>query len=540
MANVEAVGRAPESTADPTEPRSWARSLGWGDGVLLATVVLAVLVRAWGLGTQSLWYDEWLTSEGTAGGLGDLVHHVADREGITPPYFLVMWVWARVVGDGDAALRSFSLVAGAATVPVAYALVREVGRGRPAARAAALLVAVNPMLVWYSQEARPYSLLALAGAVSLLAAARADRTGRRADVVLWGVAAAAAVAVHYYALFLVAAEAVALLARRRIPARLLLLAAVPVGVVLAALAPVAVEQYSHAANREWISGFSLRSRVDEAVRTALVGPSPRFGWLWVAVLVLIAGGVVVTAWRGPPADRRAALGVAAVGGLAVVSPLVVAAVGIDVFLGRYLIAALGPLLVAVAVALLAPGLRGPRVASWLGGGVVLVVALAWLAVDADVARAPELQRADWRAVAGAVDAEGRDGGIEGALVVSVGGGQSSPLVRYLPGAAPLAGDQTVVTDRVDVLVARPSDVPCNFFVGRACAFVFLGAPLPEPVAADFRLEERVALGQFVVERYRSDEPVELGRDDLLAPADRGAARCGRGDSAANVGGRPHR
>jgi uncharacterized membrane protein len=66
--------------------------------------------------------------------------------------------------------------------------VREVGQPRRAARAAALLVAVSPALVWYSQEARPYSLLALFGGLTVLTFLRVWRAGstaRRNDLLLW-------------------------------------------------------------------------------------------------------------------------------------------------------------------------------------------------------------------------------------------------------------------------------------------------------------------------------------------------------------------
>jgi hypothetical protein len=56
-----------------------------------------------------------------------------------------------------------------ATVPVVYLIGLEL-RGRRAGLMAAALAAVNPMLLWYSQEARAYSLLALLCAVSLLLA----------------------------------------------------------------------------------------------------------------------------------------------------------------------------------------------------------------------------------------------------------------------------------------------------------------------------------------------------------------------------------
>ncbi len=483
------------------------------DAVLMAVVGVGFGLRFWRLGSQSLWYDEWLTTEATSGGLGDLMHHVAAREGITPPYFVLMWGWARVVGDGDAALRSLSALAGVATVPVAYAIARQLGQRPRVARGAALLVAVNPLLVWYSQEARPYSLLALLGALSLLAAIRADQRGRRSDLLWWGVAGAAAVAVHYFAAFLVLGEVIALLARRRVPPRLVLVGGAPIVLVLLALVPVALEQHSHAANRDWISGFALSARLEEAGRSSLVGPSPGVDRLWLAPLVVIVIAGAVTARRTARRDRRVAGALALLGAVAVAPPLGAALAGIDVFLGRYLLAAAVPVAVALAVLLLAaPGAR-------LGMAAVLVVAALWVAADAAVARDPALQRADWRAVADVADS----GSPHRVLVVDVGGGQSNPLRHYLPGVDTLDDGESMAVDQIDVLVGRAADAPCNFFVGRACAFVFLGGRLPDPVAGRFHLAERYQLDQFVIERYRADVPVTLGRVDLVDPARQASA-----------------
>ena len=239
---------ADQVVPDQAAPRNEARSPGWRDRLrrvdrwLLAVVALGAAVRLWGLGAQSLWYDEWLTSRAASGDLTYLRGYVTGQAGIPPTYFAIMWVWARLVGDGDAALRSFSALVGVATIPVAYATVRELGRRRAVARGAALLVAVHPALVWYSQEARPYSLLALLGALSLWALARLwTRRGRR-DLVAWAVVCALAMAVHYFAVFLVVAEALAVLVARRPARRDLLAAGAAAGVVLALLAPFAVRQ----------------------------------------------------------------------------------------------------------------------------------------------------------------------------------------------------------------------------------------------------------------------------------------------------------
>ena len=492
-----------ERRDDPRPRRAWRV-----DGVLLVVVALAAVLRFWGIGHQSFWYDEWLTTEAVAGGPADLARHVATREGIAPPYFVVMWVWSRVVGEGEVALRSFSALAGVATVPVAYALAVRLGQRRRVARGAALLVAANPLLVWYSQEARPYALLALLGALSVLAAVEVDRTGRRADVVRWGIVAAAAASVHYFALFVVAGAAVGLAARRRVPPRDLALAAVPVALVLAVLAPFALEQHSHAANRSWIAQFALTERLDDAARIALAGPGARFAWLWLVPLVLTVVVGTVTLWRTRSRDRRVAGALLLLAVAGVVPGLGAAVVGTDVLLGRYLLAAFVPLLVAAAVALLAGR------SFHLGAAAVLVIAGVWVGADVAVLRDPRLHRADWRAVA---DVVADDPGAQArVLVVDVNGGQSSPLHRYLPSATVLAPGDEVTIDRLDVLVARPAGVPCNFYVGRGCGFVFLGGPLPDPLAGRFTLTERRELDQFVVERYTADRPVTVERDDLLA------------------------
>jgi mannosyltransferase len=482
---------------------------GRADVVLVAIVVLGLALRLWGLTTQSFWYDEWLTTEAASGGLLDIFRHAANREGIPPTYFVLMWGWVRAYGDSELALRLVSAGFGAATVPVAYAAARELGQRRAVARVAALLVAVNPMLVWYSQEARPYSLLAFLGTLSLLAFARVRSRGRRDDFLLWGLVGAAAVAVHYFAIFLVIAEAGALLIVRRNQARRLAIACAPIAVELAVLAPFALEQHSHEPNRQWISDFPLADRASEAGRSALVGPSPLDGRLWLVSAVVVGLAAVVLIARGRSAERTAAALTAGIGGAAVVMPLLAVALGVDVFLSRYLIAALVPLTVAVAICLAA------RRASWVGGVAVAVLCGVSLVTVVAVARDPELQKPDWRAVADPFETGSRDR----LLLLNVHGTIASPLLRYSEDARRLEEGETASVDEIDVLVAKPTSKPCNSLVGRACALVFLGAPLPQPLASEFTLESTDELDQFMLRRYRAPRPIRVTKADLVTPID---------------------
>ncbi|HEV8164548.1 MAG TPA: glycosyltransferase family 39 protein, partial [Actinomycetota bacterium] len=429
-----------------------------------------------------------------------------DREGTTPTYFLVMWPWVRAFGDGEVALRSLSALAGIVTVPVAYAAALALDQSRRVARIAAVIVAVSPLLVWSSQEARVYSLLALAAACSLWAFGHARR-GTRNSLAAWAVAAAALVSLHYFGVFLVAAEAAALLVALRPRWQPVALALIPTAVVGLLLVPFALRQYSHGGNRSWITGFSLPARIEEAGKGALVGPSPPFARLWVSGAIIVAVAAALLATRTDARDRRVAVTLAAMGAAAVVAPLAIALVGTDAFLGRYLIGALLPLVLAVAVGL---GASRPAAPGLVAAGALVAISLVAVVT---VARDPELQRPDWRAVAAVVaDAPGPR-----LVVVDVNGGQSGPLAHYLAGATALAPDDEVEVDGIDVLVGLAPERPCNMLVGHACGMVYLGAVTPGPSDPPFTRTERIELDQFALDRYRADEPVPVSVGELTGP-----------------------
>lgn len=479
------------------------------DALLLAVLVAGAALRIWHLDGQSLWYDEWLSAQAVSGGVEHVLHHVANREGIAPTYFLILWGWVRLFGDGAGAMRALSVLIGTATIPLAYAIALELRQRRAAARIAALLVAVNPMLVWYSQEARPYSLVAFLGALSLCAFSRVRNSGRPKDLYWWGLICAGALAVHYFAAFIVLAEGIALLASRRFHWRQLLLSCVPGVVVVVGLLPIALHQYSNAPNHQWIAAFALRYRLGEAVRATVVGPGPPNTDLALVGGIVVAGiAVLIVGWGSR--DERSAAGLcAAIAGGAVAISLLAVGLGIDVLLGRYLIASLVPLIVAVSVGL------AVRRARWVGAAALAVLCAISLTTVESVARDPQVQKPDWHAVA-QVFANGRSNRL---LVLNRGGDIARPLLYYLNDVKLLGADEPAVVTEIDVLTAKPSKKFCNLLVGMACGFIFLGGPLPEPVSHQFRLRERHELDQFRIDRYIAPSPVVVRLPQLVAPQD---------------------
>jgi mannosyltransferase len=377
--------------------REAARARSRAFWIVAGLTTLAALLRFATLGLQSYHHDEAVTAGRILGGsFGHAMNAVGYSESAPPLYYALAWLWTQLTGTGEFGLRSLSALAGVATVPVAYLIGLEL-RGRRAGLVSAALVAVNPMLLWYSQEARAYALFALLCAISLLYCVRALRFGRRRDLTAWGVVSALALATHYFAIFPIAAEAL-LLARRR--GRDSVRGLWIVAAAGALLAPLALHQMSKG-HTEWIGAFGLGHRLWEAASTFLVGETgdiigrPERPGLAIVPIVLSLCAFALFAARADRDERRAAAVPLGVSLAAIGFPvlLALASPSKDYVLARNILPALLPLLVVIAIAVTMPAAR--RL-----GAIVGVALLAYsLGFCIWASLSPDLQRPDWSAVA---------------------------------------------------------------------------------------------------------------------------------------------
>jgi len=142
----------------------------WYVSACLAILFVAAGLRFYRLDAQSFWNDEGNTARLVERSVALIIEGAAGD--IHPPgYYLLLHVWRAFTGDSEFALRMFSALCGVLTVAVTAAIGQQVG-GRRTALAAALFVAVHPLSVYYSQEARMYALLGLASALTLWAGMR--------------------------------------------------------------------------------------------------------------------------------------------------------------------------------------------------------------------------------------------------------------------------------------------------------------------------------------------------------------------------------
>lgn len=389
--------------------------------IVLGLTVVAAAIRFATLGHQSYWLDESQAAHELGLSFGAMLHAWSSVEGNPPLYFVLGWPWARVLGTGEVGLRSLSALLGVGLVPLMYLCGAELG-SRRAGVVAAALAAVNPMMIWYSQEAREYMLLVVACAASLLFFARAWRTGERRDLGWWAALAGLALLSQYFAAFLVAAQAVLLLYRWRRRATVVAVA-VP-AVVLGALTPHLIPYAG--APELFITSQPLSARIQQVPITFVWGtlyrtPLVSYGLLGAAALTAAVIGLLVIG--GDQRELRGAGLCAVLAGAVLLVPLGLALVGHDDYIARALMPAWPPLAVLLAIACTTSGARIAGGA--LAAGLLISFVLAQIKISAE----PAYQRPDWRGVARAL---GTAHGTR-AIVAYDGSFAIAPLSFYLPG-----------------------------------------------------------------------------------------------------------
>jgi mannosyltransferase len=477
-----------------TEPRLElsppVESSRWVAAALGGIVALGIVLRFASLGVQSYHHDEVITAMRVIpGSFGEMLHKVRVSESNPPLYYVLAWGWAKEFGLEEVGLRSLSALFGAATVPIGYLIGRQLD-GRRCGLILAAIIALDPMLIWYSQEARSYALLIFFGALSLLFFLRARERGRGRDLALWALFSALALCSHYFAAFPVAIEGAWLLVALRRRWRKVLPALGAVAGTGLALLPLLAAQVDPK-HIGWIEASPLSLRLWETGVSFLAGETghviaepPRDGY---ALIPAIAVGLalVLLAWRGTSRQRRGA-GVAIIIGLGVVALAALAALlGKDYVEERNLLPALVPLAAVVALGLSA---AGDRLALFLAGGLCAY----WLAFAIYVTQTPNLQRPDFRVV-------GQDLGAPRDRRAIVGWRLAADPVRwYMPGkAVQVWGGQRLVRE-VEVL-SKPR------VAGSAASLL-----------GSFRAVERVPLGRLTLTRYLAPRPVKIPAKRLLA------------------------
>jgi mannosyltransferase len=485
---------------------------------LAAITLLAAALRLSTLGLQSFWYDEAFTPVHVLHpSLWATLRSVVHTENTPPLWYVLAWADSRVLGTGAIALRLPSALAGIATVPVAWAIGRELASRRAAILFAAI-VAVNPLFVWYSQEARAYGLFVLLAAMAMLCFLRAEGDPTPRHMAAFALSGAAALLTHYFAVFLLIPMVLWLLrgwsARSSASRRAALSAIGALVLVGLALLPLISAQGGH--GTQWIGRWPISERLQAIPQYFLTGYSgaPLGHGVELLVALVVLSGLGLGAWRilaapagtaseeapapapapankecAPDADtererrrerercsgaRRGALIALAIAAGGVLTPIVLAGLGADYLAPRNLVAAMIPVTAAIAV------LAAVAADTRAGAAIAAVIVLAFLAISVDVDLSPRLQRGNWRDVAGALR------GVSGGRAITTVELGAAPLEYYLPGLHNLRPGESARVSEIDETGYAP-----------------LRASAGDPPAPGFRLLARLDFDGLIVYRFRS-------------------------------------
>ncbi|NJM58990.1 MAG: glycosyltransferase [Oscillatoriales cyanobacterium RU_3_3] len=216
--------------------------------LLLLWTAIALILRFANLDSKPLWTDEFSTlvfSLGNsfrgvpidraidlatllqplqfrpAAGIADVLNHLLLESNHPPVYFAIAHWWMRLFAPSDDNLvwiaRSLPALLGAISVPAIYFLGKLAFSSRLVGHCAAAMMAVSPYGIYLAQEARHYTLgilLVIASLFCLTLTAKKLQQGAPLPVwatLLWIIINCLGIAVHYFFVLTLCAEAIALI-----------------------------------------------------------------------------------------------------------------------------------------------------------------------------------------------------------------------------------------------------------------------------------------------------------------------------------------
>ncbi|MDO8688666.1 MAG: glycosyltransferase family 39 protein [Dehalococcoidia bacterium] len=281
---------------------------------MIPTVLIAFGLRTWGLGVQSIWLDEGISIRYASEPLGALIASVISQDLHPPFYYVALHYCMILTGSSEYAIRFLSAVVGLLAVPTMYQLAKSLLLPRRTRStipewtgiAAAVLVAVSPFMVYYSQEARNYGMVTVWTIMASLALWKAQEGSRMlagsGPAVGWWLAyvgfATLTLYTHYFGVFVLLAHVVYLgiisLRRRRLPLMGLAALAATGILYLPWISPALIQlRRMNGSPDFWAGALSLQSLLERLFTAFALGPKAQgTGLALIAFGVLLLVGIV--------------------------------------------------------------------------------------------------------------------------------------------------------------------------------------------------------------------------------------------------------
>jgi mannosyltransferase len=169
--------------------------------ILLLLIGIGAFLRFYQLSFNSLTLDEAATYDFARRSLADIWNATAQGE-YNPPLFYWLEHSMLFFGNTEFILRLIPALIGIATIPVTYLIGREFADRNTGTLAAAMMT-VSPFHIYYSQDARAYTLVTFFIMIAFYFFLKGIEKGERGSWIFCGLFAALAFWSHFYALILI-------------------------------------------------------------------------------------------------------------------------------------------------------------------------------------------------------------------------------------------------------------------------------------------------------------------------------------------------
>lgn len=340
---------------------------------LILTLVMAFALRFYHLDFLSLWLDEIYTMRmaDPANSWADIYRLSFVNDPLSVLYFILLNGFFKIAGYTAFAARLFSLLFGVASVYLIYDVGRQL-RGREFGLLAAVLLAIMPFHIQYSQEARVYTMYMFFTLLSFKQLYQFLQAPTIKASVFYGLATLLMLLSHFFGFFVLSSQCLIMLiwvVRKKIPIGILLrrmgLAAAIVVVGYSPIIPIFL--FLTRAEGTWISPPHL----DELLRLyrEFQGNSTELAWTGAILMaIFIVFAFRKTASAGNQfSDRELLLFLSVWILISFLIPFVISLIRFPIFHPRYMISYLPPF-----VLLAAAGLQSLPVGRWRYLGLVPV------------------------------------------------------------------------------------------------------------------------------------------------------------------------
>lgn len=168
--------------------------------------VVVMIVNIWALFHQSIRLDEsqslWVATKP----LDAIIPYIA-RDVHVPLYFILLHFWVQVFGTDVIFARTLSFIFFIFALPTIY-IIAKASSNKAIAALTILLIIFSPFIMWFTLEARMYTLLILVTAVNHFFFLRMYNSDGEAGKVEYVVSAIVGLYTHYFFMFFLASQAI--------------------------------------------------------------------------------------------------------------------------------------------------------------------------------------------------------------------------------------------------------------------------------------------------------------------------------------------